>query len=143
MGDFYKPYINPKASDKKVLLYSRLITIVFGVLAFFLAISMYKLLETVFWAFTIRAGIGVILLIGVYMGTKRISEAGAFWGLIIGLVALIGWTLAGSPYGIHVVVPTIVVVFAASLIISKFSKRKKELSPEMQEALHPGSKLHS
>lgn len=140
MQDFYKPYINHNAPDKKVLLYSRLITIAFGVLAFFLAITMYKLLETVFWAFTIRAGIGVILLIGVYMGTKRISEKGAFWGLIAGLVALIGWTVAGSPWGIHVVVPTIVVVFAASLIISKFMKRKAELLPEIKEALHPGSK---
>lgn len=140
MRDFYKPYINPNASGKKELLYSRLVTIAFGVVAYLLAITMYKLLDTIFWAFTIRAGIGIILLIGVYMGTKRISENGAFWGLIIGLIALIGWTIAGSPWGIHVVVPTIVVVFAASLIISKFMKRKAELPPEVQEAIHPGSK---
>ena len=142
MRDFYRPYINSNASDRKVLLYSRLITIVFGVIAFILATTMYQLLETIFWAFAIRAGIGIILLTAVYIGVRRISENGAFWGLIIGLVALIGWTVAGSPLGIHVVVPTIIVVFVASIIISKFRKRRAELSSEIQEALHPRRELH-
>jgi len=66
-----------------------------------------------------------------------VSEDGAFWGLIVGLIVLIAWTVAGSPYGIHVAMPTIAAVFIASLLISRFRKRKAELSPEVQEALHP------
>jgi len=119
------------------------VTIVFGILGWVLAMTIYQVLDTIFWAFTIRAGVAVILLIGAYMGTRYISEDGAFWGLIVGLIALIGWTVAGSPLGIHVVVPTIVGVFVASIIISKFRKRRAELSPEIKEALHPRGELHS
>lgn len=135
--DVYQAYINPKASDKKVLLYSRALTIVLGITCWLLAMLLYKLLDTVFWAFTLRVGMGVLFLAITYLGARYVSESGAFWGLIAGFIALIAWTVAGSPYGIHVAVPTIIAVFIVSVVISRFRKRKVELSPEVMEALHP------
>ena len=137
MRDIYQPNLKPKASDKKILLYSRALSIILGIVCWLLAMTIYKLLETAFWVFTIRVGIGVLFLTVTYLGAKYVSEDGAFWGLIAGFIVLIAWTVAGSPYGIHVATPTIVVVFIASLTISRFRKRKSELSPEVMEALHP------
>jgi len=135
--DIYSVYINPKASDKKVLLYSRLVATVFIILGWLLGITMYDLLGTIFWAFTLRVGIAVLLLTVTYLGARYVSEDGAFWGLIVGFIALITWTACGSPYGIHVAVPTVVAVFITSLIISKLRRRKTELSPEVEAAIQP------
>ena len=137
MRDIYAVYMNPKASDKRVLLYSRVLATVLIMLGWLLGVTMYDLLGTIFWAFTLRVGIGVLLLTVTYLGARHISEDGAFWGLIIGFLALITWTACGSPYGIHVAMPTVVAVFITSLIISRFRKRKAELSAEVKEAIQP------
>ena len=62
-----------------------------------------------------------------YLGSRRVSENGAFWGLIIGVGVLIAWTMLGSPYQIHVAVPLVVVMVISILVISRFSRRKNEL----------------
>jgi len=137
MRDIYSVYINPEAPDKKVLLYSRVLVAVFIILGWLLGITMYDLLGTIFWAFTLRVGIAVLLLSAAYLGARYVSEDGAFWGLIAGFVALIVWTACGSPYGIHVAMPTVAAVFATSLVVSRFRKRKEELPPEVKEAIRP------
>jgi SSS family solute:Na+ symporter len=133
--DVYSAYINPNASDKKLLLYSRVVAIVLIIIGWVLSVTLYDVLKTIFWAFALRSGIGVILLAVTYIGSKRVSEDGAFWGLIAGFIALVAWTIAGSPYGIHVAMPAIVVIFMASLVISRFRKRKAEFSPEVEAAI--------
>ena len=135
MRDIYAVYINPKASDKRVLLYSRVLATVLIMPGWLLGVTMYDLLGTIFWAFTLRVGIGVLLLTVTYLGARHISEDGAFWGLIIGFLALITWTACGSPYGIHVAMPTVAAVLITSLIISRFRKRKVELPAEVKEAM--------
>ncbi len=137
--DIYTAYINPQASDKKVLLYSRILGIVLVLLGWVLAVSVTNILDTLFWAFALRSAIAIVLIMIAYLGSRRISEDGAFWGLIIGVGVLIVWTLLGSPYQIHVAVPLVVVIIISVLLISKFRKRKTELSPEVIEALY-GSK---
>lgn len=136
--DIYSAYINPTASDKKILLYSRLLGIMLIMAGWILAVTMHDILGTLFWAFALRSGIAVILIMVAYLGSRRISEDGAFWGLIVGLVALIAWTMLGSPYGIHVAMPTVVVIVISSLVISRFSRRKTELSQEVRDALYGG-----
>jgi solute:Na+ symporter, SSS family len=137
--DVYTAYINPEASDKKVLLYSRILGVVLVILGWILAVAVTDILDTLFWAFALRSAIAVILIMIAYLGSRRISEDGAFWGLIIGVGVLIIWTLLGSPYHIQEAVPLVVVIAISTLIISRFRKRKTELSPEVSEALY-GSK---
>jgi len=140
MRDIYSARINPNAPDRKVLLYSRVLGIILISIGWIVSITLYDVLGTIFWAFTLRAGIGVLLLTVTYLGARYVSEAGAFWGLIGGFIALIAWMVAGSPYEIHVAMPTIVAVFAIAIIVSRFKKRKEELSPEARNALYPERK---
>ena len=107
---------------------------------FLVAATMHQILKITFWAFAFRAGIAVILLSLTYLGSRRISESGAFWGLIAGAVMFTAWTLLGNPWGFHVAIPTTATVFLATLMASKFIKRKHGLPADIAEALHPRRK---
>jgi len=138
--DVYTAYINPDASDKKILLYSRILGVVLVLLGWILAVAVTNILDTLFWAFALRSAIAVILIMIAYLGSRRISEDGAFWSLVIGVGVLIIWTLLGSPYQIHVAVPLVVTIAISALVISRFRKRDKELSAEVIEALYGRNK---
>ncbi|MFC1694379.1 sodium:solute symporter, partial [Candidatus Latescibacterota bacterium] len=104
--DIYLVYINPEASDKKLLIVSRTLAIALLFAGWIVAVTFHQILQLTFWAFAFRAGIAIILLSVTYLGSRYVSEDGAFWGLITGVVAFTAWTLAGSPYGLHVAIPT-------------------------------------
>jgi len=67
---------------------------------------------------------------------KRVNEHGAFWGLLGGLVALVYWTLANHPFGIHEVYPMITVVVAISLIVSALTKRKVQIPEDVRSSFN-------
>ena len=134
--DVYTVYINPTASDKKLVFVSRLLAIIIVFVGWTIAVTLQEILVLTFWAFAIRAGIAIILLSVTYLGSRYVSEDGAFWGLISGVLAFAIWTIKGSPFGLHVAIPTMATVFIATLVISKFRKRKNELAPEVQKALY-------
>ncbi len=135
--DIYSVYINPDASDSRKLLFSRIIAVVLLIFGWFIGIYLTEVLEIAYFGFSFRVGIAVILLSVTYIGSRRISEDGAFYGLIAGVVVFGIWTLAGNPYGLHVGVPTSVTIFVATLVISRFTKRKNELTAEVREAMYP------
>ena len=137
MRDIYSVYINTNASDRKILLFSRILAAVLIIAGFIVGIIMYDLLKAIFWAFTLRCGIAVLLLSVAYLGARRVSEDGAFWSLIVGFVTMIIWTVLGSPYNIHIAIPTIVSVFISAVAITSFRKRKIALSQEIQQAYYP------
>ena len=138
--DIYSVYIKPDATDKQLLVLGRILAVVLLCLGWVVAVTFHQILKLTYWAFAFRAGIAIILLSLTYLGTRYVSEDGAFWGLIAGVIAFAAWTLAGSPFGLHVAIPTMATVFIATLIISKFRKRKRELSEDVLEALHPAKK---
>ncbi len=137
MRDIYSVYINPDASDTRKLFLSRSIAVVLLICGWFTGTYMTELLKLAYWGFAFRAGIGVILLSVLFLGSRRVSEDGAFYGLIAGVVVLSIWTLAGSPYSLHVCIPTSITIFIATVVISRFRKRKNELTPEVREAMYP------
>ena len=140
LRDIYSVYINPDASDKTRLFISRLLAIGLLVSGGILAITLTEVLKITYWGFAFRVGIAVILLSATFLGTRRVSEDGAFYGLIAGVVVFAIWTLAGNPFRLHVGIPTAVAVFIATVAISRFRKRRHELSAEVREAMYPDKK---
>lgn len=136
--DIYSVYINPDASDRVKLYLSRILAIALLFGGWIMGVALTGVLQITYWGFAFRIGIAVILLSLTYLGTRYVSEDGAFWGLIAGAVVFAVWSAAGSPYGLHVAIPTMLTILAATLIISKFRKRKNELTPEVLEAMYPG-----
>jgi SSS family solute:Na+ symporter len=135
--DFYSVYFNSNASDRRLVVLNRTLAVIVLFGGWALAVTFQEILQLTFWAFAFRAGIGVILLSVVYLGSRYVSESGAFWGLISGALVFTAWTMAGSPYGVHVAIPSMTTTFIATLVISRFKRRAHELSPEIQLALHP------
>ncbi|MHB9029138.1 MAG: sodium:solute symporter family protein [Candidatus Latescibacterota bacterium] len=135
--DIYSVYINPEASDRTKLLFSRVIANILLAGGWILGITLTEVLKVTYWGFAFRIGIAVILLGVTYLGARRVSEDGAFWGLIAGAIVFVAWNAAGSPFGLHVAIPSIVAVFIGTLAISSFRKRKHNLTPEVRAALYP------
>ena len=135
--DVYSVYIEPEASDKKLIFLNRMLAIILLGCGWATAVNFKEILKLTYWAFAFRAGIGVVLLSITYLGSRYVSEDGAFWGLLTGAVVFAVWTLGGSPFSLHVACPSLVAVFIATVVISRFRKRRNEFTPEVQNALHP------
>ncbi|RYE77481.1 MAG: sodium:solute symporter family protein [Oxalobacteraceae bacterium] len=99
MKDFYDPFFNKDKSDRKSVLFIRIAIVVIGLLPLILALYAEKLLMIAFLGKALRATLAVIILMAFYaprFGTPR----GAFYGIVLSVIATIAWFLAGNPYGI-------------------------------------------
>ena len=82
--DIYHRLLQPDASDKKVLFVSRITTALSGVLCMVIAIALYdsaRILDIVYFAYTLRGSLFVILLLGIYW--KKTSQRGAISGMVV------------------------------------------------------------
>lgn len=141
--DIYSVYINPDAPDRTKLVLSRVLANILLVCGWFIGVALTEVLKVTYWGFAFRVGIAVILLGAVYLGVRRVSEDGAFWGLLAGAVVFAIWNAAGTPFGIHVGIPTALTVLVAMLVVSRFRKRKADLSEEVRDALGTESTIGS
>jgi SSS family solute:Na+ symporter len=99
MKDFYNPFFNKAGDDRKSLMFVRIAVAFAGLLPLVLALSAEKLLLIAFLGKALRATLAVLVLMAFYapkFGTPR----GAFVGVLLSVVATIGWFLAGNPYGV-------------------------------------------
>jgi SSS family solute:Na+ symporter len=99
MKDFYNPFFNKAGDDRKSLAFVRIAVAFAGLLPLVLALSAEKLLLIAFLGKALRATLAVLVLMAFYapkFGTPR----GAFVGVLLSVVATIGWFLAGNPYGV-------------------------------------------
>jgi SSS family solute:Na+ symporter len=127
MRDFYSEYINPLANDRKLLRLSRGVTIIVIMIGWILAVTFVEILHLTYWAFAFRAGIAVIILAVTYLGSRRISEAGAFWGLLAGAGIFVLWSILGTPFNIHEAIPSMLTCLLSAIVISKLKPRIKEI----------------
>jgi SSS family solute:Na+ symporter len=124
-------------SDRQRLMISRgLGAAVLGV-GWGAAATFEGILNLTIWAYAFRAGIAVVVLSVTYLGTRRISETGAFWGLMTGAAMFAIWTLAGTPYGIHVAIPSMSANFLTTLVVSRIRPRRRQWNEEVTDAFYP------
>jgi solute:Na+ symporter, SSS family len=140
--DIYTVYINKNASEKKLMFLNRVLAIGLLIAGWGIAVTLEEILGATYWAFAFRAGIAVILLGITYIGSRFVSEDGAFAGLISGVTVIAIWEIAGKvighkPFGMHVSIPSLITVLIVTLIVSKIKQRRNILSEELEEALHP------
>ncbi|WP_300751750.1 sodium:solute symporter family protein [Janthinobacterium sp.] len=99
MKDFYDPWLNKAKNDARSLAFLRIAIVVAGLLPLVLALYAEKLLMIAFLGKALRATLAVLVLMAFYapkFGTPR----GAFVGVIVSVIATIGWFLAGNPYDV-------------------------------------------
>jgi SSS family solute:Na+ symporter len=126
-----------KMHDKKQLLFSKLSTLIAGVLCIILAAILYnlqKVLDIVYFAYGLRGSMFVVLLLGMYW--KKVSPTMACIAMIstvlIGLFWVIWKQITGSyPISNHItdtyvsIISALVITLFGSLIINASKKIKK------------------
>lgn len=127
MVDFYKRYVRPVSSDAHELLVSRIFTVFWGGFACFVALEAGRLgsaIEVVnkFGSYFYGSMLGVF---GLGILTPRASAAGAFWGLLVGIVTV---GLVANLTAIHFLWYNLVgalTVFVSGLAITALAPSRK------------------
>jgi SSS family solute:Na+ symporter/sodium/proline symporter len=92
INDVFVRYVAPKASNKRVLIVSRLAVVVLGCWALYQAIYAPSILEKMLYAYTIySASLTPVVLAAFY--SKRVTAWGAVAAIAAGTVVTLGWDL--------------------------------------------------
>lgn len=116
--DLYQKFINPHASNEKVLRISKLSTLVVGIVAILLSLLNFS---TVLMIQSNMVGIlGSMLAMTVIIGFtwKRSNAQGGLAGMIVGIVTAIIWYALKQPFGWMPILPAIFTSTAANIVVS-------------------------
>lgn len=100
--DIFQGILKPGASDREVLLVSRITTGVSGLICMILAILMYgntRILDMVYFAYSLRGALFVVLLFGIYW--KRTSPKGAGFSIIFTAIVGFFWVAFKARFGYY------------------------------------------
>lgn len=122
--DFYQGIINRQADDRKILVLSRVWTIVIGGVALLMALQVKDIITLLLYSYDIyTAGVFVPLVLGFYW--KRATRAGALAGMVCGflppLLGIAGVVSFAQPEYVYVsgALVSLIVMIAVSLLPSR------------------------
>ncbi len=115
--DIYQGVLKPNATDAQVLLMSRITTAVSGIICAAVAIVLNKsgvrVLDIVYFAYSMRGALFVVVLLGIYW--KKTSEKGAICGMICTAVVGGAWVVFNGVTG-HYPIPGVTETYAAVVV---------------------------
>jgi SSS family solute:Na+ symporter len=124
--DIYQRRLKTNADDREILRVSRIVTGLAGLICMGIAILIYgntRILDIVYFAYTIRGSLFVVLLFGIYW--RKTSSQGAVWAMISTALTGLFWVIYRGIYGQYPIHPllteTYVSVIAAGLSTVVFS----------------------
>lgn len=114
--DLYQRFIDPRASERSLVMLLRLSVVVLGLAAYYLSTLSSEYLAVALLAYTVYgAGITPALLAAFFW--RRATSAGAVASIISGTAVALIWKAYGSPL-VDAVVPAIVAALAALIAVS-------------------------
>ena len=131
--DVYVRYISPDATNKQVLIFSRLAVVLLGAWALYQALYAPSILEKMLWAYTIySAALTPVVLAAFY--SRRVTAWGAVAAIAGGTVVTLAWDLPGFKEMFPPIIaerdaifPALAVSVAAMVVVSLFTPRPSEL----------------
>jgi SSS family solute:Na+ symporter/sodium/proline symporter len=117
MDDVYKRYINPRATDRQIVLWTRIMVVALGIVGFIALRFFSTILAMALWAYTMYgAAITPALLAGFFW--KRATRQGGVASIATGMAVTLGWEIAARyTAGLYLWgVPTVYPAFAFSLL---------------------------
>ena len=132
VNDVFVRYIAPDASNKRVLIISRLAVVLLGCWALYQAIYAQSILQKMLWAYTIySAALTPVVLAAFY--SKRVTAWGAVAAIAGGTVVTLAWDVPGVkglfPHIIadrDAIFPALFVAVAAMIVVSLFTAPPRE-----------------
>jgi solute:Na+ symporter, SSS family len=109
--DVYQKTINPQATDRQILLYTRLMVIILGLLGFVALGFFTTILEMALWAYTMYGAAITPALLAVFLW-PRVTRAGGVASILAGMITTLGWEIyarntGGYPYDLAAVYPAL------------------------------------
>lgn len=133
--DIY-PLLRPKAEARNDLFVSRVVTAAAGLVCIVLAIAIFDhsaVLDVVYFAYSLRGSLFVILLFGIYSKKRRLPENPVVWSMIVTALVALFWTIYKAFTHSYPISPVFSDTYAAVLtalvtmiLIKIFSSRKDE-----------------
>lgn len=106
-----------QASDKELLLVSRISGLLIGIVAIYIAFNPFEgVLWVSWWAFGGLTTFGPIVLLGLYW--KRATREGAIAGMSAGFLASVLWFASGNYAWLHLSFIAFVVCFVVTVVVS-------------------------
>ncbi len=147
MRDIYQRFLKRDADQKSLVVLQKVLVVVIGVLAFFLATQLKSVLEMSFFAYTIY-GVSITPALVAALAWKRVTKAGGLASIITGTtVCLFLFIMTrvlpaekvpdGDPWGIPLIYPALVASLVALIVVSLLTKKPK---PEELEKFFPRKK---
>jgi SSS family solute:Na+ symporter len=127
INDVFVRYMAPDASNKRVMIVSRLAVVLLGCWALYQAVYAESILQKMLWAYTIySAALTPVVLAAFY--SKRVTAWGAVAAIASGTVVTLAWDLPGVK-GIfpHIladrdaIFPALFVAVTAMIVVSLFT----------------------
>ena len=125
MRDIYQRFINPNVSQRKMVLYSRLVVIGLGIIAFIQVKFFTTVLAMALYAYTMY-GVGITPATLAAFFWKRATPTGGVCSIASGMVTTIVWELLKKPFDIPTVYPALILSVSSLIIISLLTPKPKE-----------------
>ena len=141
--DVYQRFVNPAATDRQVLRYTRAIVVVVGVLGYVAGNFFPTILAMALWAYTMYgAGITPALL-GALLW-KRATRAGGVASILTGMLTTLAWEIVGLaravdgapayPFGWQTAYPALALSIATLVIVSLATPPPTDAEVELRPA---------
>jgi sodium/proline symporter len=118
--DFYRVFIKPRASDKELLLVSRLAVVTIALIALVIASDRTsRVLDLVSYAWAgFGAAFGPVIVFSLYW--RRMTRNAAIAGMLVGSITVVIWSnMSGGVFDIYEILPGFVFASLAILITSR------------------------
>jgi SSS family solute:Na+ symporter/sodium/proline symporter len=117
MRDIYQRFINPQASQKKIVFYSRIVVVLLGIIAFVQVRFFTTILEMAIYAYTVY-GVGITPAVMAAFFWKRATAAGGVTSIGAGMITTILWKVLGNPWGVPTVYPPLILSLSCLIFVS-------------------------
>ncbi len=130
--DIYHRVLRPNATDAQVLKMSRITTAAAGIVCIILAmVPNLKILDLVYFAYTLRGSLFVVLLFAIYW--KKVSNKGAVWAMICTAAMGFIWVAIKSKTGAYPISPYFTETYAAVLTAAILTPLFSTIFPKDKE----------
>ena len=136
--DVYLNYINPKASEKRIVFLNRILVLLFGVIAYLVSLAFAEsktIFQKAMYAYTIYgSAITPCLVAAIFW--KGATKQGAIASILLGTVVALAWeeidvvkqNLPASFSNLDAVLPAITISILALVIVSKLTQKRASVN---------------
>jgi len=129
--DVYQRFINPNLGDKRMILYSRLVVIMLGLISYSLISFFPRILDAAYAAYTVY-GAGITPALMAVFFWKRATTAGGVLSILGGMTTTVIWEIINKiqghlPLGVPAIYPALICSLTLLIGISLISPKP---SPE-------------